>query len=93
MNFKVTYQLKILATAIFSVCLLRKQIHVMQWLSLLLLTIGIALVQIPADSFSSIFGINNEEVRKIFKLELKQHKFFPVKGATSCNIFQIYITI
>ena len=39
LNFKVTYQLKILATAIFSVCLLRKQIHVMQWLSLLLLTI------------------------------------------------------
>ena len=64
-KFKVTYQLKILTTAIFSVCLLRKQIHLMQWLSLLLLAIGVALVQVPADSFSGIVGLNAAKVKEL----------------------------
>ena len=51
--YQVTYQLKILTTALFSVCLLKKQIQPMQWISLLMLTIGVALVQLPEDTFSS----------------------------------------
>jgi len=51
-TYQVTYQLKILTTALFSVCLLRKQIQPMQWISLLILTIGVALVQLPANTFS-----------------------------------------
>ena len=49
----MTYQLKILTTAVFSVCILKKQIQPIQWVSLLLLTIGVALVQLPSDTFSS----------------------------------------
>ena len=49
----MTYQLKILTTALFSVCILKKQIQPMQWVSLFLLTVGVALVQLPSDTFSS----------------------------------------
>jgi len=47
-TYQVTYQLKILTTALFSVILLKKQINKVQWLALLILTIGVALVQIPS---------------------------------------------
>jgi UDP-galactose transporter len=47
-TFQVTYQLKILTTALFSVTLLHRQLSVQKWVSLVLLTFGIALVQLPA---------------------------------------------
>ena len=45
-TFQVTYQMKILSTAGFSVLLLRKSLSYSQWLSLLLLSIGVGIVQI-----------------------------------------------
>ncbi|CAM5173832.1 unnamed protein product [Eretmochelys imbricata] len=45
-TFQVTYQLKILTTAIFSVLMLRKSLSRLQWLSLLLLFSGVAIVQV-----------------------------------------------
>ena len=42
-----------MTTAIFSVCILKKQIQPMQWVSLFLLTVGVALVQLPSDTLSS----------------------------------------
>jgi UDP-galactose transporter len=44
-TFQVTYQLKILTTVLFSVQLLGKKISSQQWLALVLLTIGVAIVQ------------------------------------------------
>ena len=46
----MTYQLKILTTAVFSVFLLKKQLTKMQWLSLLILFIGVAIVQFQPDA-------------------------------------------
>ncbi|CCG83436.1 UDP-galactose transporter [Taphrina deformans PYCC 5710] len=49
-TFQVTYQLKIITTAIFSVTMLRRQLSLLKWTSLILLTAGIALVQLPSRS-------------------------------------------
>ncbi|KAF6765279.1 nucleotide-sugar transporter-domain-containing protein [Ephemerocybe angulata] len=47
-TFQVTYQMKILTTAIFSVILLRKRLSSTQWFSLFCLAIGVAIIQIQA---------------------------------------------
>lgn len=49
-TYQVTYQLKILTTALFSVSMLGKRLGLYQWLSLLLLMAGVTLVQWPADT-------------------------------------------
>ncbi|CAK5029247.1 unnamed protein product [Meloidogyne enterolobii] len=49
-TYQVTYQLKILTTAFFSVTLLNKKLNILKWIALLLLTGGVALVQLPKNS-------------------------------------------
>eukprot|EP01039_Chlorochromonas_danica_P009790 gene9790-10828_t len=44
--FQVLYQMKIITTAIFSVLLLAKKLHAHQWVSILALAVGVALVQL-----------------------------------------------
>jgi UDP-sugar transporter A1/2/3 len=45
-SFHITYQLKILTTAIFAVILLNKQLSFIKWISLFLLATGVAFVQL-----------------------------------------------
>ncbi|XP_041134302.1 UDP-N-acetylglucosamine transporter [Polyodon spathula] len=52
-TYQVTYQLKILTTALFSVSMLGKRLNIYQWLSLLILMTGVAFVQWPSDSLDS----------------------------------------
>ncbi|XP_063076563.1 UDP-N-acetylglucosamine transporter-like [Engraulis encrasicolus] len=49
-TYQVTYQLRILTTALFSVCLLGKKLGLFQWLSLLILMAGVVLVQWPEET-------------------------------------------
>lgn len=55
-TFQVTYQLKILTTAFFSVTMLNRSLSKIQWTSLVLLTSGIAFVQVSPESFSKFFS-------------------------------------
>src|SRR5258708_5361839 len=56
-TFQVTYQMKILTTAAFSVLLLRKRISKSKWAALLFLAIGVGIVQVqsgrPARTMST----------------------------------------
>ena len=52
-TFQVTYQLKILTTAIFSVVMLGKHLNRLKWISLLILFIGVALVQLQPTNMSA----------------------------------------
>ncbi|RMZ78961.1 hypothetical protein DV737_g3667, partial [Chaetothyriales sp. CBS 132003] len=48
--FQVSYQFKILTTALFAVILLGQSLSSLKWLSLLILTIGVGCVQIPSST-------------------------------------------
>ncbi|MEQ2176822.1 hypothetical protein GOODEAATRI_032159 [Goodea atripinnis] len=52
---QVTYQLKILTTALFSVLMLRKSLSRVQWISLLLLFAGVAIVQVRLVFYTFLF--------------------------------------
>lgn len=44
--FKVTFQIKILTTAVFMVFLLKRSLKLTQWISLIILVIGISIIQV-----------------------------------------------
>jgi len=48
-TYQVTYQLKILTTALFSVVLLQRKFSPLKWFSLVILTLGVAIVQISGS--------------------------------------------
>ncbi|KAF2488472.1 nucleotide-sugar transporter [Lophium mytilinum] len=65
-TFQVTYQLKILTTAIFSVALLRRSLSMRKWGSLILLTFGVIIVQWPHGGDSSSFTALQEAQSQMF---------------------------
>ena len=52
-TYQVTYQLKILTTALFSVLMLKKSLSRVQWGSLVILMVAVALVQMPSTQKES----------------------------------------
>ena len=48
-TYQVTYQFKILPTAIFSVFLLKRSLSLRKWIAMALLMIGVAIIQIPTS--------------------------------------------
>lgn len=58
---QVTYQLKILTTALFSVFILKKKLILLQWFSLILLFAGVACVQLTQRKSSNTVQNSNEQ--------------------------------
>ncbi|KAJ7449896.1 nucleotide-sugar transporter [Mycena latifolia] len=78
-TFQVSYQMKILTTAGFSVLLLRKKLTSPQWIALLFLAIGVGVVQIQAGAVRVVEdGVLQDDT----------HTMNPIKGfiavATAC---------
>jgi UDP-galactose transporter len=67
-TFQVTYQLKILTTALFSVLMLHRTLSIKKWISLVLLMVGIAVVQIPVDD-----GPDNKKLARSLKAATHGH--------------------
>lgn len=66
-TFQVTYQLKILTTAIFSVIMLRKRLSNVQWIALVILFMGISIVQMqPENSGQSQAGREQRPLLGLF---------------------------
>lgn len=61
-TFHVTYQLKILVTAVLSVVLLRRSITGRQWLSLILLMLGVAIVSLPQGPDSALASSHHARI-------------------------------
>jgi UDP-sugar transporter A1/2/3 len=59
-TYQILYQLKILTTALFSKTMLRRQFSVLKWISLLVLTAGVAIVQLSGSGDSSSKDSDNE---------------------------------
>merc|ERR1711931_297100 len=55
-TYQITYQLKILTTAMFAVTMLGKKLLPTQWLSLVMLVIGVAAVQLSDSKETSSHG-------------------------------------
>ncbi len=60
----MTYQLKILTTAFFSVVILHRKLSNAKWTALAILTMGIALVVLPKDALSYWFGSEDDVQQK-----------------------------
>ncbi|KAJ7633116.1 nucleotide-sugar transporter-domain-containing protein [Roridomyces roridus] len=78
-SFQVTYQMKILTTAAFSVALLRRKLTPTKWLALFFLAIGVGIVQIQTSSGSHV--VKNVAVGSAHdSAPLHIHVMSPLKG-------------
>lgn len=59
-TFQVSYQMKILTTAAFSVVLLRKKLSPTKWLALFFLAVGVGIVQIQSGSGKGSLTIHSD---------------------------------
>jgi len=97
-TYQVTYQLKILSTALLSVLLLAKAISKRQWMALALLTLGVILVilaerreglnPIGAPSANLIVGLGATMLATLFSSLAGVYFEKILKGASSVDLWQ-----
>jgi UDP-sugar transporter A1/2/3 len=79
-TFQVTYQMKILTTAFFSVFMLGKRLSTSKWLALLLLAAGVGIVQIQTGSGAGSSHASSI-VKKVEELAAESDIVAAVSGA------------
>ncbi|KAF8623538.1 hypothetical protein AX15_006314 [Amanita polypyramis BW_CC] len=67
-TFQVTYQMKILTTAAFSVLLLRRKLSQNQWLALFFLAFGVGIVQLQASASKAISATGSPPLAEPFMM-------------------------
>jgi UDP-sugar transporter A1/2/3 len=92
-TFQITSQMKIITTALFSVWMLQKNLNLAQWISVFLLSIGIALVQLSntdkieeRSSFTKLYGVTAVTVACVIS-GLAGVYFEKVLKGTQCSIW------
>ncbi|PBP27948.1 hypothetical protein BUE80_DR001202 [Diplocarpon rosae] len=73
-HFQILYQLKILTTALFSITMLGRSLSSRKWISLLLLTFGVAVVQLPNSDASAYSPITNSSSSSRFHFPRSLHE-------------------
>ncbi|KAL2001988.1 hypothetical protein VTN02DRAFT_874 [Thermoascus thermophilus] len=73
-TFQVTYQLKVLTTAVFGLALLRRSISARKWAILLVLILGVALVQVPDGDSEGISLKDERALHLSFPRSLEEWK-------------------
>jgi UDP-galactose transporter len=83
-TFQVTYQLKILTTAVFSVTMLKRSLSTKKWVALVLLMAGVAIVQLPSGTQE---GTNAKHARNLDADESNMHRSVGlIAVGTACAI-------
>ena len=85
-TYQVCYQLKILTTALFSAVLLQRTFSCMKWTSLIVLTVGVAIVQLSGSSGTHQHAANSDHHDSVRELadQMESHNRFIGLVAVIC---------
>ena len=85
-TYQVCYQLKILTTALFSAVLLQRTFSCMKWISLVVLTVGVAIVQLSGSSDSNQHAANSDhhDAVRVLADQVESHNRFIGLVAVIC---------
>lgn len=79
-TFQITYQLKILTTALFSVLLLKRKLSLRKWASLLFLTFGVAIVQMSLTGTTFSWESLKSDIQSNLSLRRSDSQYGGVNG-------------
>ncbi|VDN57091.1 unnamed protein product [Dracunculus medinensis] len=94
-TYMVIYQLKILTTALFTVLILRRRLSILQWIALIILFSGVALVQTDEHNSREAAKLANTTIARNISVDLNQTTVAPVhfKHITEQSPFKGFLAV
>ena len=83
-TYQVCYQLKILTTALFSAVLLQRTFSCMKWISLIVLTVGVAVVQLSGSSDHHAANADHHDAVRDLAEQVESHNRYIGLVAVIC---------